>query len=203
MKVRILLVVDLVMKISSSSILPTTILGNISEPSLNTIVGVQSLQVMMLWPADLRHTVDEVALWVLGTVCTVRDMDRAVKAVVFRVASAMVCLKLDGFSESLRIPQSNSDAYLFQKGKYLVGRPSWGLPRVEVCSLSASVHHKIDRRASTKRSTAGNDGFASSQFIGLVSLVEQGRGGGWQQVIQEKDRVLNALDSTVILSTLN
>ncbi len=95
MKVWILLVVDLVVKISRSSVLPTSILGNISKPSLNTIVGVESLQVVNLWPADLRHTIDEVAFWVLGTVCTVRDVNRAVKAVVFRVTSAMVCLKLD------------------------------------------------------------------------------------------------------------
>jgi hypothetical protein len=110
MKVRILLVVDLVVKISRSSILSTTILGNISEPSLNTIIGVESLQVMNLWPADLRHTVDEVAFWVLGTVCAVRDMDGAVKAVVFRVTSAMVCLKLDEISESVKIPQRISES---------------------------------------------------------------------------------------------
>lgn len=125
MKVWILLVVDLVVKISRSSVLPTSILGNISEPSLNTIVGVESLQVVNLWPADLRHTIDEVALWVLGTVCTVRDVNRAVKAVVFRVASAMVCLKLDGISKVSEYPRVTQKAYLLQKRKDLIGRPSW------------------------------------------------------------------------------
>lgn len=49
---------------------------------------------MNLRPADLRGGVDEVALRVLGTEGSVRDINRAVKTVVFWITSTMVSLEL-------------------------------------------------------------------------------------------------------------
>lgn len=49
---------------------------------------------MDLRPADLRGSVDEVTLRVLGTEGSVRDINRAVKTVMLWVTSTMVSLEL-------------------------------------------------------------------------------------------------------------
>lgn len=63
-------------------------------PTLETVVGIQRLQVIEFGPANLGRGLDKVAFRVGGAKCTAADVDRSVRAVNFGVGLSMECLDL-------------------------------------------------------------------------------------------------------------
>jgi hypothetical protein len=96
MEIGIFAVVNLVMDIRGGSILSSAVLGNIPQPALHAVVSLQVLEICDLRPADLGCSFNEVAFRTLGTERAVRDLDRPVGAMIFRVTTTMVCFKLWG-----------------------------------------------------------------------------------------------------------
>ena len=78
------------------SILSLAVGRDVALPSLDTVVGVKILKVLDLGVSDLLRGLDEITFGIGCSERTIRHVNRAIRAVMFFVASAVIRLELLG-----------------------------------------------------------------------------------------------------------
>lgn len=76
------------------SVLTSSVRPDIAEPTLNTVVGIQVLEVLELRVSNFGCCVDESILGFLGPECPTGNIDWTIGSVMLGITATMVCLKL-------------------------------------------------------------------------------------------------------------